>query len=226
MDSQPTLSQTLTIIVDSARAQIANCFARARPHHQPAIFLFHTWILRVLRRFEHIERTRYRPSRKRARPVQAEAPPAPPRAARPRSPGWMFLIRNLPGYEYRALPTQFAHFLKDPAIAELLARDPRAVALFRGACRRLALRPEPGLPPVLFPATPRKRRERRPKPRASPQPLTWNGRVFDPKRFPPDTFAIDPAVGYPTWRGTKAERLTLRRAWAAERRKSKVAAPR
>ena len=169
MQPGQTLPETLMVIIEVARTVIGRTMRQAPPATFPAITLLYGWLLRTARRFGRILATPYVPARPRAR-TQAPAP----RAARLAVPTWRWLLRQTRAAELNVLSTQLEHFLKDPAVAELLARDPRALRLLRGMCRRIGIRRAPDLPALLFPP-PRRRRQPRPKPPAprlrDPRPI-------------------------------------------------------
>ena len=106
-----------------------------------------------------------RPSGSRPAPSQ-DGPLSPctqrsERDAKPRLPTrFAWLLRLVPGVT--AGRSQFIHFLSTPDVLELLAAAPQLGRMFRGLCRMLGIKLDPGvIPPALIP--PKRPRQRKPQ---------------------------------------------------------------
>ena len=172
------------------------------------------------RRFDHIARTSPAVASHARRPAahaRPAAPDAPAPAAPPRIPAsWRRLFAPLHTPEILGGLSQFEHWLKDPELAGLLARDPRAVRVLRGLCRRMGVRRVPELPAILFPLYPRRRPEAR-KPARTP---TGPPRLRDPRPIVERT-AVCPDTGRRTFVPWTAELAEYRRHWRLQRQLSK-----
>ena len=212
---QHALSATLLVIVEGARTAIGQAMRRAPHASFPAIHWLHDWLFRSARRLDRILSTPYRPRApvspvNRAGGPRARVLPSPPARLT-----WAGFRRLIGGQEVSAADTQLAHLLRDPDIRALLARDPRAVRLFRGLCRRLGIRRAPDLPAILFPApTPRGPEPRRPAP---------TPKLRDPRPIVERT-AVCPDTGRRTFVPWTAELAGYRRAMAPLYRHARRAA--
>ena len=212
MQPGPALAETLMVIARTAQDLIGPAMRHARPDSHPAIHLLFNWVVGVARRFAHILATPYvAPLPRPGRPARPATPSA--RALAVAIPGqpaptlrtWRWLVRALGINTPYATVTQFTQFLRDPAIAELLARDPRAVRLLRGMCRRFAIQRQPDLPPILF---------ARPRRRVRPRPAAPASRLRDPRPIIERT-AVCPDTGRRTFVPWTAELAEYRLLYAA-----------
>ena len=144
------LSATLLVIVEVARGVLAKTMRRAPETAVPRITFFWGWLFRAARRLDRILATPYVAPRPRPSRTRTAETPAPDQQPKPALPTWHWLRRVIGGHEINGGPSLFEHFLRDPDVHALLARDPRAVRLFRGLCRRFSIARAPDLPAVLF----------------------------------------------------------------------------
>ena len=203
----PALSLTLLVIVEGARGALAATMRRAPETAIPGMTALWNWLTRAARRFDRILATPYVPpqARRTSRRTPRRTPArVPPTAPKPALPTWHWLRRVLRSPEINGGPSQFEQFLRNPDVHALLARDPRAVRLLRGLCRRFAIRRAPDLPAILFPTYPRKQ----PKaPRGTVTP-----KLRDPRPLIERT-AVCPDTGRRTFVPWTAELAEYRRAY-------------
>ena len=205
---QHALSATLLVIVEGARTAIGRTMRRAPQTAWPAMTLLWGWLIRSARRFDRILATPYVPARPRPRATPAAVSATAPKAS---LPTWHRLRRLVASPEINGAPSQFEQFLRDPDVHALLARDPRAVRLLRGLCRRFSIPRQPDLPAVLFPT-----RRRTPKPRGSGAA----SRLRDPRPIVERT-AVCPDTGRRTFVPWTAELAGYRREMAPLHRRAR-----